>query len=129
VIVCSSLYEYVDNEKLFWTEILRVLNRKGEILLSVPNKSSIVRKIERVVYRHGHLVPNVRALCELVNKAAYLSIQRRQFSEADLLRLTAANGLKIKGITFFGVPFHNVRNQILLRRFATMILVHACRVA
>jgi len=38
LILCSSVYEYIDNEFLFWNEIGKVLKKGEEIIVSLPIK-------------------------------------------------------------------------------------------
>jgi ubiquinone/menaquinone biosynthesis C-methylase UbiE len=127
LILCSSVYEYIDSEDTFWNEIRYVLSREGEILLSVPNKSSTLRKIERIVFRYGCLLSRIKMFRALAEKTKYLNIQTCQLSELEILDLLVKNGFIIRGMNFFGVPFFRLRGPFLSKKFAPMILVHACR--
>lgn len=77
-VLCSSVLEYVDSidETLF--ELNRVLKIGGKLILSVPNKYSLIRRIQKLI-RHGGLSIG----CDLF---PYLGVSMNDFTKGDLIR-------------------------------------------
>ena len=77
-ILCSSVVEYVDSidEALF--ELNRVLKIGGKLILSVPNKNSLIRRIQKLI-RHGG-----RAIG--LDLFPYLGVSINDLSRVDLIR-------------------------------------------
>lgn len=55
IIVCSSVLEYVDDLGKAINILSSLLKRRGVLIFSMPNRSSIYRKIEPIIYRYYRL--------------------------------------------------------------------------
>ena len=77
-VLCSSVVEYVTSidEALF--ELNRVLKIGGKLILSVPNKDSLIRRIQKMM-RHGG-----RAIG--LDLFPYLGVSINDLSRVDLIR-------------------------------------------
>jgi 2-polyprenyl-6-hydroxyphenyl methylase/3-demethylubiquinone-9 3-methyltransferase len=94
-IVCSSVLEYVDNPRRCVEEFARVLRPGGHLLLTVPNRASLMRKLEAGIWR-------------LTNRLwrepwpAYLKFSRHHYRCNEITALLAASGFQVKTVEFFG---------------------------
>lgn len=117
LILCSSVLEYVMDYEQVLAQFFRLLKPGGRLILSVPNRSSIYRVMQRIC---KFLLPL---------RSSYLRHQRHQFNASDLEMLLEHLGYRISRRTFFALPLQRVsekafghyRGQLL----ATMVLVVA----
>jgi len=77
-VLCSSVVEYVDSIDEVLFELNRVLKAGGKLILSVPNKNSLIRRIQKLV-RHSGLTIGLDLF-------PYLGVSMNDFSKVDLIR-------------------------------------------
>ncbi len=95
-ILCSSVLEYLDNPDLCLAEFARILKPSGILLVSVPNRYSIVR----------------RGLCGILRLTGvlgkpwpgYLQYSRNEYTPAEFKSKLEANGFIIIKSIHFGYP-------------------------
>jgi ubiquinone/menaquinone biosynthesis C-methylase UbiE len=77
-VLCSSVIEYLDDidEALF--EMNRVLKIGGKLILSVPNKNSLIRRIQKFMRHTGRVID--------LDWFPYLGVSINEFSRFDLLQ-------------------------------------------
>jgi SAM-dependent methyltransferase len=77
-VLCSSVVEYVDSidEALF--ELNRVLKIGGKLILSVPNKNSLIRRVQKLIRRGGRAMG--------LDLFPYLGVSINDISRVDLIR-------------------------------------------
>ncbi len=117
LILCSSVLEYVMDYEKVLAQFFRLLQPGGRLILSVPNRSSVYRVMQRIC----------RFLLPL--RSSYLRHQRHQFNASDLEVLMEQLGYRISKRTFFALPLQRVSEKAFGRYrgqlLATMVLVVA----
>jgi 2-polyprenyl-3-methyl-5-hydroxy-6-metoxy-1,4-benzoquinol methylase len=95
-ILCSSVLEYVPDPGACLTEFARVLKPGGLLLVSVPNRNSIVRRMQLACHRLGSLLG--QSVCK------FLDYSRHQYSRTEFERLLAHAGFSREKLVPFGSP-------------------------
>lgn len=95
-ILCSSVLEYVPDPTACLTEFARVLKPGGLLLVSVPNRNSIVRRTQLACHRLGALVG--QGWCR------FLDYSRHQYARPEFERLLVKAGFSGKKVVPFGSP-------------------------
>jgi ubiquinone/menaquinone biosynthesis C-methylase UbiE len=94
-IVASSVFEYVANPAHCFVELHRVSRPGGWMLLTVPNVSHRVRKLERFIKPAARLSgPFLRGAAR--NWQEYLSLSRQRHSPAEWSRQLANSGWAVR---------------------------------
>jgi len=96
-ILCSSVLEYVSHPGACLDEFARVLKRGGLLLVSVPNRKSLVRRVQVGCHRWGSFVG--------IDWVKFLKYSRQEFSIFEFQKLLAQRGFVIKKQLPFGSPF------------------------
>lgn len=96
LIICLSAIEYVKDDKQLLGMFSALLNPNGMLLVSVPNRSSLYRKIEGFFYSLKRITGNRL----LKNKLDYLALQHHLYSEGEFDKLVSSLSLKKKNGIF-----------------------------
>ena len=95
-VLCSSVIEYVESPHKVLGEFARVLKPGGKLLVSVPNKRSLVRNMQKLCrYLAGWFGGNV---------FGYLSVSKREFTTSEIASSLQKVGFSIDKIEKFD-PF------------------------
>lgn len=117
LILCSSVLEYVMDYDKVLAQFFLLLKPGGRLILSVPNRSSVYRVMQRIC----------RFFLPL--RSSYLRHQRHQFKASDLEVLLEQIGYRISRRTFFALPLQRISEKAFGsyrgRLLATMVLVVA----
>jgi 2-polyprenyl-6-hydroxyphenyl methylase/3-demethylubiquinone-9 3-methyltransferase len=95
-ILCSSVLEYVPDPSACLTEFARVLKPGGLLLVSVPNRNSVVRRMQLACHYFGGRVG--QSWCK------FLDYSRHQYSMGEFQRLLERTGFAGRTIVPFGGP-------------------------
>lgn len=95
-ILCSSVLEYVADPRACLTEFARVLKPRGLLLISVPNRNSIVRRVQLACHRMGDLW--ARSWCR------FLNYSRHQYTKSEFEGLLLEAGFSGAKLFPFGSP-------------------------
>jgi 2-polyprenyl-3-methyl-5-hydroxy-6-metoxy-1,4-benzoquinol methylase len=95
-ILCSSVLEYVPDPSACLTEFARVVKPGGLLLVSVPNRNSVVRRMQLACHRVGDLLG--QSWCK------FLDHSRHQYSRPEFERLLAQAGFSGEKLVPFGSP-------------------------
>jgi 2-polyprenyl-3-methyl-5-hydroxy-6-metoxy-1,4-benzoquinol methylase len=106
-VVCSSVLEYVDDDRSLLRMFHDVLRDGGIMLVSVPDRKSVFCKLDKWMYANKRVMPGFVP----VEKLGYLDIQERQYDIDLFAREVEAIGFQLKA---------KKRNTITLQRGAIM---------
>jgi 2-polyprenyl-3-methyl-5-hydroxy-6-metoxy-1,4-benzoquinol methylase len=95
-ILCSSVLEYLVNPSACLTEFARVLKPGGLLLVSVPNRYSIARRLQFACHHVGGVLG--QSWCK------FLDYSRHQYSRSEFEHLLAQTGFKSEKLVPFGGP-------------------------
>jgi 2-polyprenyl-6-hydroxyphenyl methylase/3-demethylubiquinone-9 3-methyltransferase len=95
-ILCSSVLEYVPDPGACLTEFARVLKPGGLLLVSIPNRNSVVRRAQFACHQMGGLLGQ--------KWASFLDHSRHQYSRHEFERLLMHAGLLGEKLVPFGGP-------------------------
>jgi len=95
-ILCSSVLEYVSDPSVCLLEFARVLKPGGLLLVSVPNRNSVVRRLQLACHRLGSVLG--RGWCR------FLDYSRHQYSKPEFERLLLQAGFSGEKLVPFGSP-------------------------
>lgn len=107
VVVCSSVLEYVDDDRSLLRMFHDVLKDGGFLLVSVPDRKSLYCKLDKWMHANRHLLPGFIP----INKLGYLDIQKRQYDIASFVQEMESTGFQLKATK---------HNSITLQRGALM---------
>lgn len=102
-ILCSSVLEYVGDPELCLAEFSRVLKRAGILLISVPNRDSAIRKIQRFYHQAGTALG--------FSWAKFMEYSLHQYSKEEFGRILTRHGFTIEKILPFGSALPRVAQR------------------
>jgi 2-polyprenyl-6-hydroxyphenyl methylase/3-demethylubiquinone-9 3-methyltransferase len=92
LIICSSVLEYLDDLPGAIAVIERLLNAGGTLIVSMPNRSSIYRKLEKIAFR-------------LLGRPKYYQFVKHVVTADDMISLLEKKNLVTRRICYFsGAP-------------------------
>ena len=95
-VLCSSVLEYVDDPRACLAEFARVLRSGGLLLVSVPNRNSLIRQAQVACYRLGARIGQ--------NWLPFVRHSRHEYSVGEFTRLLSESGLVAEKVLAFGSP-------------------------
>jgi len=95
-VLCSSVLEYVPDPRACLGEFARVLRPGGLLVVSVPNRNSLVRRMQLASYYLGDRLG--QSWCK------FLEYSRHQYSAREFERLLGLSGFAGQRIVPFGGP-------------------------
>lgn len=107
VVVCSSVLEYVGDDRSLLRMFSDILRDGGFLLISVPDSRSLFCKLDKWMYANKRFMPGFIP----VEKLGYLDIQQRQYDIDLFVRETETAGFKLLA---------KKRNTITLQRGVIM---------
>lgn len=106
VVVCSSVLEYIEDDRSVLRMFHDVLRDGGFLLVSVPDKTSLYCKLDKWLYANKRFLPSF-----IPEKLGYLDIQKRQYDIDSFIRELETAGFELKA---------KKHNTITLQRGALM---------
>lgn len=104
IVICTSVLEFVPDLELVLSRLCSVVRSQGILLVSVPNRSSWLRKLERIVRRNRRVFRPLPMFKHLTDEESYLNYQQRQLTLRELTRLVEACGLRREQQRFHVAP-------------------------
>ncbi len=95
-LLCSSVLEYVDSPENCLTEFVRVLKPGGQLLVSVPNRNSMVRHMQLAAHRVGKIFGS--------RCFDFLEYSTHHYSASEFAALLRQFGFTFSRILPFGSP-------------------------
>jgi 2-polyprenyl-3-methyl-5-hydroxy-6-metoxy-1,4-benzoquinol methylase len=102
-ILCSSVLEYVSNPSACLAEFARILKPGGLLLVSVPNRTSVVRQAQIACHRLGGLIGQ--------DWIEFLDYSRHQYSRSEFQQLLTQSGFSSEKPVPFGGPLPRLAQQ------------------
>ena len=96
-ILCNSVVEYLDDPKAFITSCARSLRDGGLLLVSAPNRGSIVRRVLARTFAMSRAVTGR-------GWPRYLSYSKNEYFGDDFASLLESHGLRVQKRVYFGGP-------------------------
>ncbi len=87
------MIEYVDRPFDLLKLLLGRLNPRGRLILSFPNRSSLLRRVERLVFKNPYLFRRLGLFPHLTGSDSYLCFQKYQFTLQEIELFLALQGL------------------------------------
>jgi 2-polyprenyl-6-hydroxyphenyl methylase/3-demethylubiquinone-9 3-methyltransferase len=94
-ILCSSVLEYVGDPNKAIVEFYRILRPGGVLLVSVPNKISLLRNIQKIIYM-------AFKNCCRIHWPAYLAFSKHAYTFKAFSRLLRNNGFTVVSSIRYG---------------------------
>jgi ubiquinone/menaquinone biosynthesis C-methylase UbiE len=118
-VLCSSVIEYLDRPEDCLKEFHRVLRPGGELVLSVPNRSSIFRLVQQILFR----------LTSLFGRPypAYLRYVKNRYSRGQFEALLNEHGFRTLEVQTLGSGLPPFLDRSVL--FGTLFFFHARKTA
>jgi 2-polyprenyl-6-hydroxyphenyl methylase/3-demethylubiquinone-9 3-methyltransferase len=95
-ILCSSVLEYMPDAERLVDEFARVLKPGGCLLISVPNKQSVVRRAQVAFYRLGRRLRRPWL--------SFIEYSCNEYSASEFNALLAAKKFRTERVIVFGSP-------------------------
>lgn len=91
VIICSSVFEYLDRPLLYLEIFNNLLNANGIVLITIPNTKSITRFIESLFKKISGLVPFLVYLHpKIKNYLTYIHTSKNRYSDKYFRNIISA---------------------------------------
>jgi 2-polyprenyl-3-methyl-5-hydroxy-6-metoxy-1,4-benzoquinol methylase len=111
-ILCSSVLEYVSDPITCLAEFARVLKPGGLLLVSVPNRNSLVRRAQVAGHRLGSLMGQ--------GWATFLDYSRHEYSQQEFQQVLSRAGFSGERLVPFGGPLPRLAQRS--RRWAPLLM-------
>jgi 2-polyprenyl-3-methyl-5-hydroxy-6-metoxy-1,4-benzoquinol methylase len=118
-VLCSSVLEYVSDPCACLIEFARVLKPGGLLLVSVPNRNSVVRRMQLACHHVGSLLGK--------NWCRFLNYSHHHYSRAEFEQLLARSGFAGQKLVPFGSPLPGLAQRS--RHWAPLLMFVAQRPA
>jgi 2-polyprenyl-6-hydroxyphenyl methylase/3-demethylubiquinone-9 3-methyltransferase len=111
-VLCSSVLEYVPDPRTCLAEFARVLKPGGLLVVSVPNRNSLVRRMQLACHYFGGRLG--QSWCK------FLDYSRHQYSSREFAWLLAQSGFAGQKLVPFGGPLPRLAQHS--RRWAPLLM-------
>jgi 2-polyprenyl-6-hydroxyphenyl methylase/3-demethylubiquinone-9 3-methyltransferase len=95
-VLCSSVLEYVSDPVACLSEFARVLKPGGLLLVSIPNRNSVVRRAQAACHRLGGFMGQ--------GWAKFMDYSRHEYSSREFEQLLSHTGFTSEKVVTFGSP-------------------------
>jgi SAM-dependent methyltransferase len=104
VITSLGVLEYLDDPWRLLEMLADVLKPGGSLIISVPNRASLLRFAERIVFRNPGSFRAIRLFPHLTGPQSYLNFQRYQFTVVELNRFMHGRSLHLDRVRYHVAP-------------------------
>jgi SAM-dependent methyltransferase len=104
VVVSLGVLEYLDEWRSCLLRLSERVRSDGSLILSFPNRLSILRLIERCVYKNVKFMTKVGLMGRTVGRGDYLIHQLHWFDLKELAEILDARGLVLRRSMFHVAP-------------------------
>ena|SRR5215475_8302266 len=112
-VLCVAVLEYVRDAGALLARLAALTDAGGFLIVSVPNQTSLLRRLEWFLHRHQRLLHGAATLAGLTGSDSYLNLQTQQFTLPTIDRPLQALGFALEGIRYQVSPLglHAVENH------------------
>lgn len=103
-VLCLAVIEYVDQPPLLLERLASVVRPGGFLIISAPNRDSLLRRAERFAYNRLRRLGTLPQLEGLYQKLAYLDVQKHQFSIEEINNFMRKLGCSCRGVVYHVSP-------------------------
>jgi 2-polyprenyl-3-methyl-5-hydroxy-6-metoxy-1,4-benzoquinol methylase len=93
-ICCLGVLEYVDNDQALLRHLAGLLRPGGFLILSLPNRSSLLRGLEGLIHANPGLFRPFGLFRHLTAPDSYLNFQKHQYNLSELALFLQKYGLR-----------------------------------
>jgi 2-polyprenyl-3-methyl-5-hydroxy-6-metoxy-1,4-benzoquinol methylase len=103
-VLCVAVLEYVRAPEALLGHVAALTEAGGFLILSVPNQTSVLRKIEWFLHQHPRLQRRAAALAGLAGSNDYLHLQTQQFTRNAIDRPLRELGFVLEEMRYLVSP-------------------------
>jgi 2-polyprenyl-3-methyl-5-hydroxy-6-metoxy-1,4-benzoquinol methylase len=104
LVLCLSVLEFVADPAEIIAHLAGLLAADGLLILTVPNRNSYLRRLERFAFDHPSFHRWIPGLNHLALPDCYLQHQTQQFTAEELVHSTKRLGLEMEQLRFHVAP-------------------------
>jgi 2-polyprenyl-6-hydroxyphenyl methylase/3-demethylubiquinone-9 3-methyltransferase len=116
-VLCSSVLEYLKDPGEAIAQFYRVLRPGGVLLVSVPNKKSLLRRTQKLLH-------SILKNCLGIDWPAYLAFSRHSYTYPSFVQLLRSNDFTVESAIGYGPYMPNISREI---RFTKSIIICLAR--
>jgi 2-polyprenyl-3-methyl-5-hydroxy-6-metoxy-1,4-benzoquinol methylase len=94
IVLCTSVLEFVPHIEAAVSNLCSLVRSGGMLLVTVPNRSSCLRRVEKFVHRHREMFRRFRQFNHLTTTESYLSYQQHQLTVQELRSMVEREGMR-----------------------------------
>ena len=98
-VLCVAVLEYVQDAGAMLARLAALTDAGGFLVVSVPNQTSVLRRLEWFLHRHQRLFQGAAAF-GLAGSDSYLHLQTQQFTLPTIDQPLQALGFALEGIRY-----------------------------
>ena len=115
LIISSSVLEYVDDFHGVLAQLISLLTEKGILLLSMPNRSSLLRRLEPLSYK-------------IFKRPAYTPYVKHKLTPSQLTEILSESGLSVLESYYYSSSrFSKIMRPIGLKKYSEGLFVVAAQ--
>jgi len=122
IVICLSVLEFVPGIDSLLFRLCARTATGGILVVSVPNRQSWLRAIEKFIFRHPRIFQRFSALDHLTGSDSYLSHQAHQLTRNQLLNMVQRQGLREESHRFHIAPAW-LRSVEFMKRVGMMLIM------
>jgi len=104
LVLCLSVLEFIPDIQSLFARLTARVGAGGLLVVSVPNRRSWLRTIEKFIYRHPQPFRQFSMLNHLTGSNSYLNHQAHQLSARELSTFVQRQGLREEAHRFHVAP-------------------------
>ena len=104
IVLCISVLEFVSDFQSTLSHLSSLLQENGVLIISVPNRKSLLRRFELQIHRHPTFFSRFSSFRHLTAPDCYLGIQNRQLTLRELRQALHGCGMRQEQHRFTVAP-------------------------
>ncbi|HEY7088573.1 MAG TPA: methyltransferase domain-containing protein, partial [Tepidisphaeraceae bacterium] len=104
-VLCNSVVEYLSRPGETLARMAKALRPGGIMLVSVPNRASLLRRMLCMAYRVTHWLTGR-------GRPAYLHFSHNEYGRHEFSKMLSEMGLEVEKVIYFGGPMPHAMQQL-----------------